>query len=244
MSLLTTNFHFLLQGLWMTVSLSLATLVVATLLSVIWGVLSTSRFTAVRWTARSLVELFRGLPLIINVFFVYFGVPLFGIDISPFVSIVISLSIWGGANGAEIVRGGLNSVPVHQINSALALSMKSWEILVFIKGPQALKNILPAYVGLTTQIVQSTTLGSLIGVTEFLRVGQNIVDRVSVMDGWNPAFQVYVGVLIVYFIICSLLTAAGRWLEKKTNDDRREQTAAKQNDEQDVFDDAQVKVSP
>lgn len=221
MTLLTSNLYFLSEGLWMTLRLSMATLIFATLIAVVMGVLSTSRLRPVRWCIRALVELFRGLPLIINVFFVYFCVPLFGIDISPFVSIVISLSIWGGANGAEVVRGGLNAIPVHQIQSALALSMKHWEVLVFIKAPQAFKSILPAYIGLTTQIVQSTTLGSLIGVTEFLRVGQNIVDRVSVMDGWNPAFQIYLGVLIVYFIICSLLTALGRWLEKRTNYDHR-----------------------
>lgn len=217
MELLLNNLHFILHGLLVTLNLSIVTLFFSTLLSIVWGTLSISSLYAVKYIVRMMIEFFRGLPLIINVFFIYFGIPLFGINIPPFVSVVISLSLWGGANGAEIVRGGLISIPLHQIQSAKALSMNSLEILILIEFPQAIKNILPAYVGLTTQIVQATTLGSLIGVTEFLRVGQNIVDRVSIMDGWNPSFQIYVGILIVYFIICSLLSLLGRHLEKRTN---------------------------
>ncbi len=219
--MLITNLPAIGQGLLMTLALSLLVLLLSTIVSVVMGFLTVSNITAVRWITRSTIEVFRGLPLIINVFFIYFGVPLLGMELSPFTSIVISLTIWGGANGAEIVRGGLRSVAAHQLNSALALGMKSWEVLFLVRAPQAFRSILPGYIGLMTQIVQATTLGALLGVTEFLRVGQSIVDRVTVMEGWNPAFIVYSGVLLVYFVICSALSAWGRWLERRATYERR-----------------------
>lgn len=214
MDLLLNNLAFLGKGLLMTLELSLLTLLFSTVVAAVMGLASTSRLRSVRWSVRSLTELFRGLPLIVNVFFIYFGMPIFGLELSPFVSIIISLTIWGGANGAEIVRGGLRAVPAHQLNSALALGMRPRQVLLLIQLPQALRSILPAYVGMLTQIVQATSLGTLIGVTEFMRSGQSIVDRVTVMDGWNPSFAVYAGILLVYFLICSLLSAWGRRLER------------------------------
>lgn len=219
MDLLLNNLAFVGKGLLMTLALSLLTLFFSTVVATVMGLASTSRLRTVRWSVRSLTELFRGLPLIVNVFFIYFGMPIFGLELSPFVSIIISLTIWGGANGAEIVRGGLRAVPAHQLNSALALGMRARQVLLLIQLPQALRSILPAYVGMLTQIVQATSLGTLIGVTEFMRSGQSIVDRVTVMDGWNPSFAVYAGILLVYFLICSLLSGWGRRLERRTSFD-------------------------
>lgn len=223
MNLLISNLGFIGKGLAMTLALSVLTLALASLVAAVMGMLSISRFAPLRWLVRSLTELFRGVPLIVNVFFVYFVMPLIGVELSPFTSIVISLTIWGGANGAEIVRGGLRAVPVHQLNSALALGMKSWEVLLMVQVPQAIRSIMPAYIGMMTQIVQATSLGTLVGVTEFMRTGQSIVDRVTVMDGWNPAFIVYAGVLLVYFAMCSLLSAWGRRLERRSSHERRVQ---------------------
>lgn len=214
MDLLIANLPFIGKGLLMTLSLALLSLVFATLVACIMGLVAVAGSAPVRWTARGLTELFRGVPLIVNVFFVFFGMPIFGLELTPFVAIVISLTLWGGANGAEIVRGGLRGVPAHQLNSALVLGLKSWEVLLLIQVPQAVRSILPAYIGLATQIVQATSLGALIGVTEFLKVGQGIVERVTVMEGWNPAFGIYSGVLLVYFLICSVLSAWGRRLER------------------------------
>lgn len=223
MNLLINNLGFIGKGLAMTLALSLLTLLLSSLYAAAMGMLSIARAAPLRWLVRLLNEFFRGVPLIVNVFFVYFVMPLVGVELTPFASIVISLTIWGGANGAEIVRGGLSAVPAHQLNSALALGMKRWEVLLMIQVPQAFRSILPAYVGMMTQIVQATSLGSLVGVTEFMRTGQSIVDRVTVMEGWNPSFIVYAGVLLVYFVMCSLLSAWGRSLERRSSHERRAQ---------------------
>ena len=83
--------------------------------------------------------------------------------------------------------------------------------------PQALRAIVPPFTGLLTLLIQATSLGALVGVSEFLKVSQIIVERSTVMGGESPAFRVYAAVLLVYFVICSLLTWLSRYLERRLN---------------------------
>ncbi|HBC02490.1 MAG TPA: amino acid ABC transporter permease, partial [Pseudomonas sp.] len=176
---------------------------------------ATEKNRPLSWAIHGYVELFRSIPLIVNVFFIFFGAPLLGINLSPFAAVTLGLTLWGSANGIEIVRGGLLSVPRHQWKSAWALGLRPWHIYVYIVVPQSLKAILPAYTGLLTLLVQATSLGALVGVSEFLKVGQIIVERSTMMGGVNPAFTVYSVVLLVYFVICSALTWLSRYLERR-----------------------------
>ena len=221
MTILLNNAPFILQGLGLTLSLALVTLIASIVIAGVVGTLSTLRSRAVRVVARCYVEICRDIPLVVNIFFVFFGAPLIGIDLSPFAAVTVGLSLWGGANGAEIVRGGIEAVPPHQSQSARALGLKGWEVFLFVVAPQAARSILPPFVGLLTLLIQSTSLGALVGVTEFFKVGQIIVERTTMMEGWNPAFTVYAGVLVVYFIICSALSWLGRRLERRLKRERR-----------------------
>jgi polar amino acid transport system permease protein len=222
MQILLENRTFILAGLLKTLALAGVTLGFSTLIGVLLGVLAVTRFKFLRWIVRAYVELFRDIPLIVNIFFIFFGLPLVlkGIEMTPFAAVTVGLSLWGGANGAEIVRGGLQSVPRHQWQSAMALGLKTWEILLFIVGPQAVNAILPPFTGLLTLLIQATSLGALVGVGEFLRVGQIIVERTTVMEGRSPAFAVYLAVLVVYFLTCSVLTWLSRRLEQRLRQDR------------------------
>lgn len=215
LDLLLKNLPFILQGLGMTLALSLTTLLFVTLLSGLLGIAATLRFRALRVLVRVWVELFRDIPLIVNIFLVFFVAPLAGLDLTPFWAVTVGLSLWGSANGAEIVRSGLNAVPRHQWQSAAALGLKTWEVYGFVAGPQALRAILPPFVGLLTLLIQATSLGALVGVGEFFKVGQIIVERTTMMEGRNPAFLVYGAVLVTYFVICSGLSWLGRRLERR-----------------------------
>lgn len=221
MDLLIKNLPFILQGIGMTLSLALATLFFSTLIAFALGTLATLRFGWLRIAVKVYVELFRDIPLIVNIFFVFFVAPLLGLELSPFAAVTVGLSLWGSANGTEIVRAGFNAVPKHQWQSAAALGLKPYEVYLFITGPQALRSILPPFVGLLTLLVQATSLGALVGVSEFFKVGQIIVERTTMMEGWNPAFTIYGAVLLIYFVICSALSWFGRWLERRLKADRR-----------------------
>jgi polar amino acid transport system permease protein len=213
MELIAANAPLFLRGLAVTFALALVTLVVSTVLSVIFGLMSISRWRALRVGARAFVEVFRGTPLIVNLLFVYFGAPLVGLALEPFAAAVVGLSSWGGANGAEIVRGGFNAVPRHQTESAIALGLSGWQILLFVLAPQVLLPIIPAFTGLFSVLIQATSLASLIGALEFLRTAQIVVERTTLMTGDTPAFLIYAFVLAVYFVVCAALAALTRRLE-------------------------------
>lgn len=215
MNFLIENWAFVSKGLWMTVRLALVVLLFTTIISTLLGVLATVRNRLLGWTIHAYVELFRSIPLIVNVFFIFFGAPMFGLDLSPFAAVTTGLTLWGSANGIEIVRGGLESVSRHQWKSAWALGLRPWQVYLYVVAPQSMRAILPAYTGLTTMLVQATSLGALVGVSEFLKVGQIIIERETVMTGVSPAFTVYGMVLLVYFIICSLLSWFSRYLERR-----------------------------
>lgn len=215
MSFFLENWNFVVKGLLMTLQLALVVLLFTTLVSAVFGVLATLPQRWLGWLIHAYVELFRSIPLIVNVFFIFFGAPLLGLDLSPFAAVTTGLTLWGSANGIEIVRGGLQAVPRHQWKSAWALGLPRWRIYLHIVGPQSLKAILPAYTGLLTLLVQATSLGALVGVGEFLKTGQTLIERTTMMTGASPAFSVYGTVLLVYFVICSLLSWLSRYLERR-----------------------------
>jgi polar amino acid transport system permease protein len=215
MNFLIENWGFIAKGLWMTLRLALVILLFTTLISTVVGVLATLQQRLLSAVIHVYVELFRSIPLIVNVFFIFFGAPMLGLDLSPFAAVTTGLTLWGSANGIEIVRGGLQSVARHQWKSAWALGLRPWQVYLYVIVPQSLRAILPAYTGLLTMLVQATSLGALVGVGEFLKVGQIIIERATVMTGVSPAFSVYGAVLLVYFVMCSLLSWLSRYLERR-----------------------------
>jgi polar amino acid transport system permease protein len=212
--LLADNAGLFLAGLRATLELAVATLVCATVVSVLVGLMSVSRFATSRLVALCYVEFWRDIPLLVNMLFVYFGAPLIGLPLQPFTAALLSLTLWGGANGAEIVRGGINSVGRHQFTSATALGLKRWQIYRYVVLPQALMPILPPMTGLFTTLIQATSIASLVGVNEFFRINQIVVERTTMQSGHSPAFLVYGFALIVYFLVCSVLSRLSHRLEE------------------------------
>lgn len=220
MDILAKNWVYIASGLGMTLQIALVTLVCSTLISAVFGVLATVRNRAVRALIYLYTELFRAIPLIVNVFFIYFALPLFGVQLPPFIAVALGLTLWGSANGIEIVRGGILSVAEHQWRSAWALGLRPWEIYWFVVVPQAMRAIVPAYTGLITLLIQATSLGALVGVNEFLKTAQIVIERTTIMQGHNPAFVIYGVALLAYFTICSLFTWLSRYLERRLNPGR------------------------
>lgn len=215
MDLIISSLPLLFQGLLVTFQLAIATLLVATVLSAIFGVMGAARHWLPRVIALVYVEFFRDIPLVVNLLFVYFGAPLIGIPLDPFTAALVSFSSWGGANGAEIVRGGFNALPKHQRESAMALGMRPWEAITYVLVPQIILPIIPSFTGLFSILVQATSLASLVGAIELFRTSQIIVERTTMMTGYSPAFTVYGFILLVYFVICFSLAALTRLLERR-----------------------------
>ncbi|MFL5078757.1 MAG: amino acid ABC transporter permease [Microvirga sp.] len=213
MTLILENLALFWIGLRTTLLLAFFTLVASTVIGVVLGVLATFPARFLRILVALYVETFRDIPLIVTIFTIFFGAPFLGVPLQPFPAVALGLSLWGGANAAEIVRGGIQAVASGQTDAARALGLRRWQIYRLVLLPQAVRSVLPAFTGLLALIVQSTSLGALVGATEFLKAGGLVIERSTVMLGINPAFQIYGFVLLVYFSICSVLTALSRRLE-------------------------------
>ncbi|MBL6456555.1 amino acid ABC transporter permease [Belnapia sp. T6] len=215
MSLILENLPLFFIGLKSTLLLAAVTLAAATLIGVFFGTLGSLKPRWLRALVALYVETFRDIPLIVTIFAIFFGAPFLGMPLEPFPAVALGLSLWGGANAAEIVRGGIASVASGQAEAATALGLRLWQIYLLVLWPQALRAVLPAYTGLLALIIQSTSLGALVGVTEFLKAGGLVIERSTVMLGINPAFEIYSFVLLVYFLLCSILTTLSRRLERR-----------------------------
>lgn len=212
--MLLIEFHaFILEGFYHTLRLSAVVAVGGTLVAILFAAGMMQPSKPVSRAAYLVVEVLRDIPLMVAVLLTYFVLPNVGLSLDPFWSTSLSISLWGGANGAQIIRAGLMSVPFAQRETAAAFGLRSWKGLVFVVLPQAMPVILPPYVSLLTALVQATSLGAVVGVHELLRSAQVLIEQTTISRGGSPAFLVYGFILIIYFVLCWLISRAGRLLE-------------------------------
>jgi len=214
MEVLSKNLSFLLDGLINTILLSLCCLCIALMLGILVGVLQTSKIRMVRTIFLSYAELFRGLPIVITVFLVFFLLPEIGININSFLSAMVALSLWSSANVSVAVRGAIQSIPPTQAEASLALGLSSFQTMRYVILPQAVRRMLPSLIGLMSNLIQSTSLSVLVGNLDFLKSAQLVIERVELMQGLSVALQMYSLVLAVYFVLCYPLSILAKKVEK------------------------------
>lgn len=217
--------QFLANGLVWTLLLAAVVTVLATTIAIIFTFGIVRRNFIIRKATFAVVEVLRDIPLIVTVLFTYFVLPSLGLSLNPFWSATASIALWGGANGAQIIRAGLVSVTKDQREAASSLGLRSWKALILVVLPQAMRVILPPYIGLVTSLVQATSLGAVVGVHELLRSGQILIEQTTISQGGSPAFLIYSSILVVYFVICWAISAGGAVLERHFN---RAYTASRQ----------------
>ena len=161
-----------------------------------------------RWLARGYIDFVRGTPALVQIFFVYFGLPAIGINLTAPVAAVIALAINSGGYLAEIFRGGIVSVDMGQGEAARSLGMSSGQALRRIVLPQAVLRVIPAAAGEFTNLVKGTSLLSTISVMELTRVAQVIVGVT-----FRP-IEAYIAIAIVYFVLNSFIAQGAIWLER------------------------------
>lgn len=209
------SYQILLDGLVRTLLLSLSCIVIALLIGLIIGVMQTSKQVLVRSISKGYSELFRGLPIVITLFLVFFILPETGIEVNSYVSAMIGLSLWSSANIAVTVRGAIQSIPPTQAEASMALGLNSLQTMRYVILPQAFRRMIPSIIGLISNLVQTTSLSILIGNMDLLKSAQILIERVEILEGGAIAFQVYSLLLVVYFVICFPLSLLSRKMEKK-----------------------------
>ena len=145
----------------------------------------------------------------------YFGVTTaLGINLSREMVSIIVFSLWGAAEMGDLVRGALESLPQHQIESGRAIGFSDWGLQRYILIPQAIRRILPGAINIATRMVKTTSLVVLIGVIDVTKVGQQIIEY-SRLEARTASFWVYGFVFILYFMICYPLSKLSEKLENR-----------------------------
>lgn len=205
--LFLTNWGLLIRGLTVTIELSLLVLGIGTAVGLLLGVLHTMTNRLVRAPILAFVFISRGLPLLVQIFFVYLVLPLYGIRFSAFFSATLALSLFAVATISEIARGAIEGVPQGQVRAAKALGMQPWQANAYVILPQALQSMLPPLVAQFVLLIKATSLVSLVGVTELMMTGREIIEREV------SGFEVMLLLMLIYTAVCWPLSSLGRKLQ-------------------------------
>lgn len=205
---------YVAQGLWTTLLLALVSIVASVVVGTVLGTLMTLPSAVTRGVIRVYVEIWRGLPIIITLFFIFFVLPVLGIDVSTFIAAAVGLTLWGGANVAEVVRGAVQSVPRGQSEAAAALGFPWRRRMRYVILPQATRRALPPLVGLVVNLTQQTSLAAVIGLLDILEASQRSIERLTLAGGETHAVPILGAVLVVFFVLCLPLTLLSRRLER------------------------------
>jgi His/Glu/Gln/Arg/opine family amino acid ABC transporter permease subunit len=213
--------YMLEVGLRTTLRIAAFYVVASAVIGIVLGTLMTIRFLPSQALLRLYVEVWRGLPIIVTIFIIFFLFPVIGdqFEFDPVTSAIIGLSLWGSAQVAEATRGAVLSIPREQHEAAAALGFGWVGRHAFVILPQAFRRLLPPLVTLLVGIIQNTTLAVVIGAPELLDTGKRQVERLTAPPpsgiGEIHAIEIYGAVAVVFFIISFPLTRLAAYLERR-----------------------------
>lgn len=199
----------LVTGLQWTLLLSLVAFVCGGIAGLLVLLARISGNFTQRTLARGYIELFQGTPLLMQLFMVFFGIALFGIDVSAWAAAAVALTLFTSAFLAEIWRGCVESIPRGQWEASASLAMSRLEQLRHVVLPQALRIAIAPTVGFSVQVVKGTAVTSVIGFTELTKTGGMLANAT-----FEP-FLIYGLVSLGYFILCYPLSLSARHLERR-----------------------------
>ncbi|CAB3660287.1 MULTISPECIES: ectoine/hydroxyectoine ABC transporter permease subunit EhuC [Achromobacter] len=199
----------LLEGLVVTLEIMAGAVVLAVPLALVAGVGRLSTVRPVRWLASIYVEVFRGTSALVQLFWFYFVLPLFGVQLPAMLVGIVVLALNAGAYGAEVVRGAIRAVPPGQREAGVALNLTRGQIMRRIVVPQAIPAMLPPAGNLLIELLKNTALVSLITITDLTFRGQLLRSETL------RTTEIFTLMLLLYFAVALLITAGVRLLERR-----------------------------
>lgn len=203
------EFLFILEAAKWTLALSAIAFVGGAVLGLVIALMRVSDNAVARGVSRTFIQIFQGTPLLLQLFLIFFGAPVLGLDINPWVAAGVALVLNSAAFLAEIWRGCIEAIPRGQWEAAEALNLGYVDRMRDVVLPQAFKIALAPTVGYVVQIIKGTSLAAIIGFTEITRAGQIIN---------NATFQplpVFTTVAAIYFVICWPLSLLAARMERR-----------------------------
>ncbi|WP_433749030.1 amino acid ABC transporter permease [Paenibacillus amylolyticus] len=200
----------LLEGTAVTLKLVVISLIIAMVIGLISGLMSTSLNRLLRLVATLYVDIIRGTPLLVQVYFIYFGLPVFlDMRIPAMTAGIIAISLNAGAYISEIFRAGINSISNGQHEAARSLGLTRFQTMRLVVLPQATRRMIPTFVNQFIITIKDTSLLSAIGIAELTQSGEIIISSNF------RAFEIWGVVGIFYLIIIVLLSRASRFIERR-----------------------------
>jgi polar amino acid transport system permease protein len=179
-------------------------------IALVMAFMKMSSFFPVRWVGIVYIEIFRGTSLLVQMYWIFFVLPLFGLTLDKYTAGFLAVGLNLGAYGAELVRGGIQSVPRGQYEAAIALNLPPFKRMRRIIFPQALLNMLPPWGNLLIELLKSTALVALISVTD-LMFESKMINSTTLLSA-----QTFGTALIIYYLIARVIITPGmRGLEKR-----------------------------
>lgn len=210
------NLAFLLSGIPWTIALTICCVIISNVMGFLISLLGLARSRWLRIIYRVYVEVFRSIPPLVSIFWVYYGLPIMiDVSLSPYPAGMIALSIYGSAFMAEIFRGGVQSVARGQFEASNALGLTYLDTMRYVIFPQALRRSLPAIGNQLVIMLKMTSLVSVIGVSEVLRRGNELA-----VTEYRP-LEIYTFVAIEYLLLVLIVSAGVRRLERRMGADER-----------------------
>jgi polar amino acid transport system permease protein len=211
------NLRFMVDGLWATVSLSLAAMAVSLALGLVVALAGFARWRGLRWFNRAWVELFRAVPILVMILWVFYGLPVvLDIRIGIFVAAMLAIAVCDSAFEAEILRAGIQSIERGQHEAAQALGLNGWQRYRHVILPQAIRRVLPPIGNQLVYVVKMSSLASVIGYQELTRKANELVVTV-----FRP-LEIYSILVLEYLALILLISWGVRRLERRLGADQRQ----------------------
>lgn len=203
--------ELLLATLKVTIPLTLVAFVLAMLVAVLATSLRLGRIRPLQWLSRFYVWLFRGTPILVQLFIIFYGLPAIGITLGAWTSAIIAFSLNTGAYAAETLRAAVQSIPRGQLEAARTLNYTRWQTLRHVIAPQALRIALPPLGNDLIDLVKGTSLVMVITLADVFQVGRQIAATT-----FQP-LSLYLEVALIYLVIFTLLSLVQGWVEKRSS---------------------------
>lgn len=197
------------EGLQYSFKLFGFVIVLGTSLGVLFGIGLLYGNLAIRGVLRAYVDVLRGIPLIVTIFLIFYGPVSYGINLSPFQSIVLALSIFTAAHMSEIVRGSISAIPKGQNDAAKAIGLDFRQRMAGVILPQAGPIMMGPWTNLAVDVFKSTSLAILVSQFDFLFA----IQKRAAAKGHYMEF--YVAATIVYFVCCFAISRLGAWATRR-----------------------------
>lgn len=208
-SVVGESLPLLAKGTLITVEVTFLALILGTTLGLLGGLARLSQHKTIRNLAGAYVSIFRGTPLLVQLFIWYFGLPEIGIQPSPMIAAVIGLALYSGSYQTEIVRGAIQSVEKGQMEAARSLGLSYFKAMRFVILPQAFLRMLPPLGNEFVALTKNSSLVSLVTLQEVVLTADMIISRTF------RALELYLAVAAIYYVITSLITILTRYAEKR-----------------------------